>query len=182
MDIPDDIEAAIRRDARYFARRTDSTIEAEDLAQEGRLAVLAWLSRGKDWSIPARNVARYGMTGYIRKRIRRPVVNLEVDVGALAPHCVDLEAAMDVRDAVASLSASHRQAILGVADGSISQAIEALGVPRPAFESRLQRARKACRARLGEAYEHMGRRYCRRYGDAGRVNARRRRKKLEASG
>jgi len=182
MDMPDDIEAAIRRDAIHFARRTDSTIEAEDLAQEGRLAVLAWLSRGKDWSIPARKVARYGMTNYIRKRIRRPAVNLAVDLALLTPRRVDLEAALDAREVVASLSASHREAILSTLDGHPSQTCEALGLTRGVLESRLQRARAACRAKLGEGYDHMSRKCGRRCGAEARRSARRRKKKLEASG
>ena len=138
--------------------------DAEDLVQEtyagafrglrsfrGRSSIKTWLAR-----ILVRQAARHHRT-----RARRKVIPMDVDLAVVEQQSVPSSAPsadvrMDVRAAICSLSAAHREVIVfrELKGFSYDEIAEVLSVPRGTVESRLFRARRELKGLLKEYLSH----------------------------
>lgn len=182
-EVAEQLSEMIRVDAVRVARRFFWRSEPEDLRQEGLLAILEALADGRELEPAlARHIAWCRMTKRAASRRNRPTDGLSetIELDLVDRDC-DMEAVLDVREAMGELSTSQRESMLTTLSGTAGQTHQDLGLSKRAHEARLARARKRLRERLGDAYEHMRRRFPMRYGPVGRAEAKRRAKRESAS-
>lgn len=175
------LNAMIGLDASRVARRFAWRSDVDDLRQEGLLSILDALAEGRELDPGlARWIAWCRMTKHAAGRRRWAAAELSEAVAAdLVDRQSDMEAVLDVREAIGELSPGQRASILTTLNGFAGETHQDLGITKRAHEARLARARKRLRERLGDAYEHMSRRHPRRYGPTGRAEAKRRAKRRE---
>lgn len=182
LELPADLLALIDRDAKYFARVGGPAFEADDMRQDGALAALELLARrGQADAALLRHAASHAMIAALRWARSRPSVEMtDATRERLATRSGDQITAIDVTDAIDSLPANQRAAILSTLDGPASKTHADLGLTRRVLNGRIERARKSLRDRLGAAYAHMARKHPNRYGKIGRANAKKRKRRNAA--
>lgn len=175
MDLAEELLAKIAIDSKYFARKGGPSVDADDMFQSGVVAILEYVAaKGRADVALLRHVADCAMIDALRRRWARRADELTDGIqGQLASRRSDAGEAIDVRDAIAELSAEYRAAILSTLDGPPSRTHADLGLTAGKLESLLNVARRKLRKRLGDAYAEMDKKHLKRHGK-NRHHARRR--------